>query len=141
MRRLLFFVLGMLIFSAQLLAQNRTITGKVTDGNGNPIVGASVLLKGTSNGTITNETGGFSLTTAQTNPVLIISAVGYSPQEVKVGDGPVAATLQQQDQNLAEVVVVGYGTQKRSSTAGSISTVKGKSFDQVPGASFDNVLQ
>jgi len=141
MRRLLCVMLGMLVLCSQLLAQNRTISGRITDEKGNPIVGASVLVKGTAIGTSTNETGDFTLTVSQTNPTLVVSAIGYGSQEIKAGTEPISVSLKPQEQNLTEVVVVGYGTQKRGSTTGSISTVKAKSFDQVPVASFDNILQ
>ncbi|HEY6956172.1 MAG TPA: TonB-dependent receptor [Flavisolibacter sp.] len=141
MRRLLCVMLGMLVICSQLLAQNRTISGKVTDEKGNPVIGASVLIKGTGNGTSTNEAGEFSFVTDQASPVLVISAIGYGTTEIKAGTTAVAVALKPQDQNLAEVVVVGYGTQKRNTTSGSIATIKGKTFDQVPVASFDNILQ
>jgi TonB-linked SusC/RagA family outer membrane protein len=134
-------MLGMLVICSQLLAQNRTISGKVTDEKGNAVVGASVLIKGTGNGTSTNEAGEFSFVTDQASPVLVISAIGYGTTEIKAGTTAIAVALKPQDQNLAEVVVVGYGTQKRNTTSGSIATIKGKTFDQVPVASFDNILQ
>ena len=93
MRRLLCVMLGMLVIYSQLLAQNRTISGKVTDEKGNPIVGASVLIKGTGNGTSTNDGGDFSMTSNQASPTLVISAIGYGTIEIKAGDTPVAVSL------------------------------------------------
>ena len=82
MRRLLFFVLGMLLISAQLLAQNRTITGKVTDAQGGPLSNASVSVKGTAVGTSTGVDGRFSLSIPANAQTLVISSVGYQAQEI-----------------------------------------------------------
>ena len=101
MRRLLCVMLGMLVICSQLLAQNRTISGKVTDEKGNAVVGASVLIKGTGNGTSTNEAGEFSFVTDQASPVLVISAIGYGTTEIKAGTTAVAVALKPQDQNLS----------------------------------------
>ncbi len=107
--------MGVLLFAAsQLLAQQRTITGKVTDANGVPIPNVSVLVKGSSSGTTTKQDGTYSLNILPNARVLVISSVGLTEQEINIGNkGIINASLQSSDKNLSEVVVVGYGTQRR----------------------------
>jgi hypothetical protein len=81
MRRFLMLMLGMLLFCSQLLAQTRTVTGRVTDANGAPIAGASVLVHNTNVGTVTREDGTFSITVPANARVLHISAVGHTPRK------------------------------------------------------------
>jgi TonB-linked SusC/RagA family outer membrane protein len=142
MRRLLFFMLGMLIFSAQLLAQNRNITGKVTDDKGNGIANASVIVKNTKIGTTTNAEGNFSLNVPTNATVLVISSVGQKAQEVTIGDqSSINVTLQNDEGALSEVVVVGYQTVTRREVVGSIATASGKEFAQKPIGNFTQTLQ
>src|SRR6187551_3430573 len=85
MRKLLFFLLGVLIFSAPLLAQDRTISGRVTDDKGAGIANASVIIKNTQLGTTTSADGKFSLNAPASAKVLVISSVGLKTQEVTIG--------------------------------------------------------
>ncbi|MDR1557208.1 MAG: TonB-dependent receptor, partial [Tannerellaceae bacterium] len=103
----------------------RRITGQVTDTNGEAIIGANVMEKGTSNGTITDIDGRFSLEISE-NAVLQISYIGYSSEEIAVGrqTGPLSINLEEDTKALDEVVVVGYGVQKKSVITGSISSIK-----------------
>lgn len=101
----------------------KTITGKVTAENGTPLSGASVILKGTSTGTSTNESGSFSIVASKGN-VLLITNVNYTDQEVTVGDNTnITIRLALTSGNLDEVVVVGYGTQKKRDVTGAITKV------------------
>jgi TonB-linked SusC/RagA family outer membrane protein len=101
------------------------ITGKVVDQAGQTVIGASVLEKGTNNGVTTDINGNFKLNVAGPNSVLVIAYIGFSSQEVVVGDrASINVTLVENVKNLNEVVVVGYGTQKRGSITGAISSVK-----------------
>ncbi len=103
----------------------RTITGTVIDSKGEPIIGANVLVKGTGDGTITDTDGHYSLKTS-TNATLLFSFVGYDSKEVRVGSQSIINVTLTEDQNLLdEVVVVGYGTMRKSDLTGSISTAKG----------------
>ena len=100
------------------------IKGVVVDGNGETIIGASVLQKGTTNGTITDVDGNFELNVSDKDIVLIISYIGYAKQEIKVQAGKVVKIVLKEDsQALDEVVVVGYGTVKRSDLTGSVSSL------------------
>src|SRR4051794_31487210 len=108
MRRLLLFMLGMLLISAQLLAQNRSITGKVADEKGSPIANASVLVKGTTTGTTTAADGSFTLSVPSNARSLVISYIGRGEKEVTIGsNNSYNITLTANASNdMQEVVVV-----------------------------------
>ncbi len=113
----------MLLVSTAVYAQNK-VTGKVTDANGESIIGASVLVKGTSNGTITDIDGNFTLNDAR--GILVISYIGYTSQEVAIaGKTTFHITMKDDAELLDEVVVVGYGSQKKASLTSAISQIKG----------------
>lgn len=99
------------------------VKGTVTDDKGHPVPGASILEKGTSNGTITNEQGEFSLNVQSNDAILIIRSIGYVHQEVKAA-GALKIVLQEDLSAMSEVVVVGYGAQKKANLTGAVSTVK-----------------
>ena len=105
------------------LSQNITVKGTVKDGNGESIIGASVLQKGTANGTITDFEGNFNLN-VPSQSTLVISFVGYKTQEIPVaGKTTLNVTLTEDTQMLDNVVVVGYGTQKKEDLTSAISTL------------------
>ena len=104
--------------------QQGEVTGRVIDVNGEPIIGATVIVQGTSNGTITDFDGNFTLN-AMNNAVLEISYIGYEPQQLKPQNGKMlVVTLKEDTQALEEVVVVGYGIQRKVNLTGSIGTIK-----------------
>lgn len=114
------------------LAQTVTISGNVKDSTGEPVIGASVLEKGTTNGIITDFDGNFNLSVGEKS-TLVISFVGYKTQEINVnGQTSFNVILKEDTEVLEEVVVVGYGTAKKSDVTGSISTVNEKTLKQVP---------
>lgn len=105
-------------------AQGRTITGKVIDGTGEPVIGANVSVLGTTNGTITDLDGNFSLSSVPSDAKIQISFIGYTTQTISVGDQTnFSVTLAEDSETLDEVVVVGYGVQKKSDLTGSIGSV------------------
>ena len=107
------------------------VRGVVTDVNGEPLIGASVMVKGTSRGTATDLDGNYTID-AKKGEVLTFSYVGYIPSEVKVGDDPVInVELQENENNLNEVVVVGYGVQKKKLVTGATFQVKGEQIAQM----------
>lgn len=114
----------MLVSTTLAFAQNK-ITGTVTDGNGDPIIGASVMVKGTTVGTITDLAGKFSLDTPQQG-TLVISYIGYKTRELSLGKNNYTIALTEDSEILDEVVVVGYGTMKKASLTSAISSVKGE---------------
>lgn len=132
----------MLMTVLQLNAQNRTITGKVTDADGKAVAGASVLVKGTKLGTSANDEGKFSISVNPTAKILIFSGVGLLTQEVKIGtESSISITLAPGDKSLDEVVVVGYQAVKRKDLNGAVSVVSGKELAQKPNQNFTQLLQ
>jgi TonB-linked SusC/RagA family outer membrane protein len=111
----------------------KQITGTVVDEQGEPVIGANVVEKGTTNGTVTNFSGHYSLDISTNDAILVFSYIGYNQREVKVGtQTALNVTLQEDTHALDEVVVVGYGTQKKVTLTGSISTVKGEDMVKSP---------
>lgn len=101
------------------------LTGTVVDGNGEPIIGASVLEQGTKNGTVTDIDGNFVLNTSKENPTLDISYIGFLSQQVKARNGVATkVTMKENAQNLEELVVVGYGTMKKKDMTGAVASIK-----------------
>jgi TonB-dependent starch-binding outer membrane protein SusC len=121
-----------LLMANAALAQNITLKGRVLKEDGQPIPSASVLVRGTSNGTTTNENGEFTIS-APANAVLVISAVDHATQEVKVNSKTtINITLQTLEKSLGEVIVVGYGTQRAKDVTGSVARVRGETLREVP---------
>ena len=111
--------------SVREILQSRTVKGVVVDASGIPVVGANVIVKGTTQGTITDLDGQYTLEVPSA-AVLQVSYIGYLTQEIKVGDqSTINITLEEDSQALDEVVVVGYGTMRKSDITGSISVAKG----------------
>lgn len=120
----------------------KEITGTVTDIAGDPLPGVSIIIKGTSLGTTTDSNGQFSLNVPSENSVIVISFVGYSTQEVVVGDGNQLhiQLLASSARDLADVVVIGYGTRKKSDLTGSVGTVRTDALEERPAASLNQNL-
>ena len=109
----------------QLFAQGHSVSGKVVDDLNEPLPGASVQVKGTAQGVITDIDGNYTITGVSNNATLVFSFVGYSPKEVKVGNQTtINVTMKEDSEVLSEVVVVGYGTQKKVNLTGSVAAVK-----------------
>jgi TonB-linked SusC/RagA family outer membrane protein len=119
-----------------------TISGLVTDEGNEPVVGVNVIEKGTTNGTVTDVNGSFTLTLVNDNATLIFSFIGYTTQEVAAGNqSNITVKLQPDIQTLGEVVVVGYGTVKKSDVTGSVSSVKSEQLTAFPALSAQQALQ
>lgn len=121
--------------------QNGTCTGVVLDSTGETVIGASVVVKGTTNGTITGLDGDFSLSNVKKGDIIQISFVGYITQEVVWDGQPISVTLKDDTQTLEEVVVVGFGTQKKVNLTGAVSTVDSKAISARPVNSVVDALQ
>ena len=126
--------------SVEAVQQSGKINGKVLDQNGEPVIGATVKIKGSSTGTVTDMDGNFSLT-ATPGTALEISYIGFKTQQVKVGNGPVTIKLQEDSQSLNEVVVVGFGTQKKVNLTGSVGLATSKDLEARPVANAAAALQ
>jgi TonB-linked SusC/RagA family outer membrane protein len=118
-----------------------SLSGKVSSPTGEPLQGVSVLLKASKKGTATDNDGTFVLQVPERSGVLVFSSSGYAPQEVAFsGPGPINVTLQIVNKSMSEVVVVGYGTQKRTSITGSVTAISGKELLQAPTTNVTNAL-
>lgn len=115
-----------------VVQQNETCKGLVKDASGEAIIGASVVVKGTMNGIITDFDGNFSLSDVSKGSIIVISYVGYQTQEVKWNGAPLTITLKEDAKVLGEVVVVGYGTQKKANLSGSVAMVNSKELENRP---------
>ncbi|PUZ27178.1 SusC/RagA family TonB-linked outer membrane protein [Chitinophaga costaii] len=142
MKKLLVLVAFVLTLASQVLAQNnRTVTGKIIDETGVPLAGVTVAIPGTRTGTVTNATGLFSLNIPEGTKAVKVSFIGYESQTVSLTDASdITIKIKPDNKSLSEVVVVGYGTQKRVEITGSIGTVKGTAIAQQPVQSFDGAL-
>lgn len=122
-------------------AQNATIRGRVTNDAGDPIVGASVQVKGTTTGTTTDNGGNFSITAAR-GAVLVVSSVNYTEQEVTIGNNTsINVRLVSESGDLGEVVVIGYGTARKKDVTGSTVSVKGETLNEIKAPNIFNQLQ
>lgn len=111
--------------------QDRKIKGKIVDMNNEPVIGANVVIKGTTNGTVTDIEGYFEID-APLNAEMLISYIGYLPQAVKIGKNTsYTIQLKEDTQALDEVVVVGYGTQKKATLTGAVASIKGEEIVKV----------
>lgn len=120
--------------------EKKTVTGNVADVNGEPIIGANIVEKGTTNGVITNMEGNFSLDVSGKS-VLQVSYIGYLEQNIPVGNkNKISVTLGEDFQSLEEVVVIGYGSVKKSDLTGSISAISAKDFNKGISRSPDQLL-
>ncbi|WP_223285022.1 SusC/RagA family TonB-linked outer membrane protein [Hymenobacter qilianensis] len=129
---------------AGLLAPDLTITGTVTDENGGGLPGATVVVKGTTIGTGTDDKGNFTLNVPEVNAngTLVVTFVGYTPQEVPInGRTTISVQLRPDAQALNEVVIVGYGTQKRADVTGSVVSVPQDRLDKIPVSNVAQALQ
>ncbi|MBS1662193.1 MAG: TonB-dependent receptor [Bacteroidetes bacterium] len=134
--------LALCLTSTFVFAQTEiTVSGRVKDEKGNPVTGATVSVKGGSGGTSTDADGRFTLRVPRRGVVLVFSSVGYDQQEMKAGSGLVEVTLAQGGRQLDDVVVVGYGTQKRVSMTSAVASIAGKDLTTRPISSLEQALQ
>jgi len=134
-------LIALVILIGQLQAQNQTISGKITDAQGNPVPNATIIIKGTQQGTSTGNEGTFTLSIPLKTRILVISSVGLASEEIAVNNKTIFnVTLKTSDKNLEEVVVVGYGTKTVRENTGSISNISGSKIAQEPLSSFDQAL-
>ncbi len=124
--------LGTTVAGIQVIQQNGTCTGIVTDQNGETVIGASVVVKGTTNGTISGLDGDFSIPSVKKGDVIIITYVGYVSQEIVWDGKPMKVILKEDSKTLDEVVVVGYGTTSKRKTTSAVSQVKADDIAKVP---------
>ncbi len=144
MRKKTLFISLLLFFSLnQLFAQQKTITGKVTDAaTGQPVIGSTVAAKGGRQATQTDVSGNFSISVPASVSALVITSVGYEQQEVSIdGKSSISIAMKTTASSLNEVVVVGYGTQKRKDLTGAISSITSSQIEKVPVTTLDQAMQ
>ena len=135
---LLFSVIATLTFSPAT-AQTRAISGRVTSGD-SAVIGATVQVKGSSIATQTDNQGQFTIN-VPANATLVISSVGFTEREISIGNrSSINVTLQGSNQQMSEVVVVGYGTQRKATVTGSVAMVRGSELDKSPTVNLSNSL-
>jgi TonB-linked SusC/RagA family outer membrane protein len=144
MKKSLLFLFGVLfcLQSQFVAAQSRAVTGKVTDAGGNGLPGVSVTVKSSTNGAVTDGDGAFSVNVPSDKNTLVFSYIGYVSQEVTIGSkSQINVSLVEDATALSEVVVVGYGTQKKSQMTGAISQVTSKQITEMPLTNLGQALQ
>lgn len=138
------FLLGIFLHTATyawaVVTEKIQVTGKIVDAAGEPVIGANVVVKGTTNGVISDIDGKFEIT-AERNSTLAISYIGYVTTEVKVTKNVVTVVLKDNAKALNEVIVVGYGTQKKSDITGAMVNVTAEALEQAPVANLGAALQ
>ncbi len=137
------FLLVCSLLSALIIQAQTNVNGKITNSQtGEPVARASVIIKGTSVGTASDEKGNFSIQVSNKNAILVITSIGYAEKEVAVGDGEMNITLEPSgNQGLKEVIVVGFGTKIKRDLTGNISKVKGSEVENMPVTNLDQALQ
>lgn len=129
------------IGNAAIVQQNETCKGVVKDATGEAVIGASVVVKGTTNGIITDFDGNFSLSGVTVGSTIVVSYVGYQTQELKWNGSTLNIVLKEDSKTLSEVVVVGYGTQKKANLSGSVAMVDSKELENRPIQNISSGLQ
>lgn len=134
---LLFFLSTGLLYS-----QEKTITGTIVDRTGSPLLGVSVAVKGTTTGTITDIDGNFTLKVPGNDAVIVTTYIGYTDQQVTVGDNSeLRIVMEESITELDQVVVIGYGTQKKSDLTGSVASISSEDLNAIPVARVDEALE
>ena len=125
----------------EVLQQNGQCTGIVKDASGMTVIGASVIVKGTTHGTVTDVDGRFTIDGVKLGDVIQVSYVGYKDQDVKWNGSPLDIVLKEDAQALDEVVVIGYGTVRKADMAGAVSVMDNKAFKAQPITQVSDALQ
>jgi len=126
-------ILPCLLFPMVVLAQSHSVSGVVKDPEGKPVVGASILIKGTTKGVNSSSDGTYTIASVSPTDQLVVSFVGYTTKTIAVkGRSVIDITLEEVKNQLGEIMVVGYGTQKKSDITGAISSIKNKDFKDQP---------
>ena len=139
--KILVLLVCLVSMSWSAMAQSQTITGKVTDEKGEALVGVNIILKETNRGTTTNIDGKYTISVAGSKSQLAFSSVGFDSKTITVGNQTVInVVLTGNAQNLSEVVVIGYGTQRKSDLTGSVSSIKTDQLLERPASSLNQAL-
>lgn len=135
------FICIVMLSNQLVLAQSKSISGVITSSAGETIVGATIMIKGTTNATLSSLNGSFSLSKVSENDVLVFSLIGMKTVEVKVGTQLSFNIIMEEDiKTLQDIVVVGYGTQKTKDITGAISVIDSKDLDSRPNTQINSML-
>ncbi len=141
-RKFLFTIVAFVLSGVMAFAQTKTVTGTIVDEFGEPIIGANVLVKGTTNGAVTDIDGNYSITGVSNADELVVSYIGYASQTFPVGNqSTFNITMKEDGENLEEVVVVGYGVQKKKDLTGSVSSIKSADIQNVAASNAMQAMQ
>jgi outer membrane receptor protein involved in Fe transport len=142
MRKVLSIFLCMVLACSSVLAQNRTITGKISDETGKSLEGASIQAKGSKTAVVTKADGSFTIQVAPNTKTLVVSYVGSEKVEISLnGQSVYTVSLKKKADPMEEVVVTGYQTRKKRDESGAISSIKAAQIENLPNASLDKALQ
>jgi TonB-linked SusC/RagA family outer membrane protein len=135
------FIFFLAVSSLSLSAQQKTISGTITEAStGEPVIGASVIVKGTSTGTVSDIDGNFTVKVPENGKILVVSYIGFTTQELPINKTNFSIALTENTSTLDELVVVGYGTMKRKDLLGAVGSVTGSAIAAVPVASVSEAL-
>lgn len=137
---ILLIMMVLLLLNLPSFAQQIKVTGKISGVDNAPLSGSSVQVKGQATGSSTDENGNFSIVTSK-GATLVFSNVGFSKKEIRVNDAVLNVTLFKVDNSLTDVVVIGYGTQKKGDLTSAISTVSAKKLEGMPVQNTESLLQ
>lgn len=140
MKKKFIFLIALFFVNLGLIIAQVPVSGIVTDETGEPVIGATILVKGTSQGTVTDIDGNFSINVADNDVVLVVSYVGMVTQEVNAGSN-LNIILNSDSELLDELIVVGYGSQKRSDVTGAVASLSGDVLENVPSVDITQTLQ
>ncbi|CAN5659297.1 TonB-dependent receptor [soil metagenome] len=122
--------------------EKKNVSGKITNASGNPVAGATIVVKNTTSGTSSSETGAYSIAVPTGKSTLVISSVGFKTKEITVnGQATINVVLEDDKNELSQVVVIGYGVVRKSDLTGSVSSIKAEDLKAVPATSFDQAMQ
>ncbi len=141
MKKRLLLLMSMVLLAISSALAQRTITGSVKDDKGEAMIGASVVVKGTTTGSITDIDGKFSLNVPKDATVIVVSFTGFTTQEIAIGASNIFDVTLAEGKVFEELVVTGYGSQTKREVSGSISKVKAEEIENMPVQSFDRALQ
>ena len=132
-----------LLVSASIYAQERSVSGTITDGeDGSSLPGVNILVKGTTQGTVTDINGEYRINVPSDETVLVLSSIGYAAQEITVGDqSTIDVSMAPDVAQLSEIVVTGYSTENRRDVSGAVSTVGGEELAAIPSGNVEQQLQ
>ncbi|MEP1094091.1 MAG: SusC/RagA family TonB-linked outer membrane protein [Cyclobacteriaceae bacterium] len=138
----LLILLGLTLVISPVFAQNKIVKGTITDGDGEPLIGVNIIVKGTTLGTISDVEGNYTLSLPENLTLVTYSYIGFEVQEIDVTNRSVVdVQLLDEASTLSEVVVVGYTERDRRKLTSSVATVNSEKIERVPMATFDNILQ